>query len=102
MCGNISAQFQWWEPDDTERDVICEKLREIFGQEPGVEGWWTPGKVNFHTNGHAWTFLRKYKGRKFSHGSNQLWHTWDRPKEEVLLPKSVSVAIRALRTRAFE
>ena len=43
----------------TQRDVICEKLREIFGQEPGVKDWWTPGKVgsvgkaNFHTNDHA-------------------------------------------------
>ena len=38
------------------------ELREIFGQEPGVREWWTPGKVgsvgivNFHTNDHAWTF----------------------------------------------
>ena len=43
---------------DTKRDVICEKLREIFGQEPGVKDWWTPGKVgsvgkvSFHTNDH--------------------------------------------------
>ena len=81
--------------------MICEKLREIFGQEAGVKDWWTPGKfgsvgkVNFHTNDHAWTFLRKYKGRQFSHGSKQLWHTWDPPKEEVLLSKRVSLAIKA-------
>ena len=78
---------------DSEREVTCEKLRVIFGQEPGVSVWWTPGKVgsvgkvNFHTNDHAWTFLRKYKGRKFSHGSKQLWHAWDRPKDVVLLSK---------------
>ena len=29
----------------TQRDVICERLREIFGQEPEVREWWTPGKV---------------------------------------------------------
>ena len=49
-----------------------------------------------------WTFLRKHKGRKFSHGAKQPWHTWDRPKEEVLLSKRVSLAIKALRTRAVE
>ena len=93
---------------DTERDVICDKLREIFGQEQGVKDWWTPGKVgsvgkvSFHTNDHAWTFLREYKGRKFSHGSKQLRHTWDRPKEEGLLSKRVSLAIRALRIRVVE
>ena len=95
-------------PCDSERDVTCEKLREIFGQEPGVKGRWTPGKVgsvgkvNFHTNDHAWTFLRKCNCRKVSHGSKQLWHTWDRPKEEVLLSKRDSLAIKALRTRAVE
>ena len=59
------------------------------------------GKVNFHTNDHAWTFLGKYKGTKFTHGSNQLWHTWDRPKDGVLLSKRV-LAIKTLRTRAAE
>ena len=91
--------------NDTERDVICEKLREIFGQKPGVKDWWTlgkvgsVGKVSFH---HAWTFLRNYKGRKFCNGTKQLWHTWDRPNQEVLLSKRVSLAIKALRTRAVE
>ena len=28
-----------------EREVICEKLREIFEQEPGVREWWTLGKL---------------------------------------------------------
>ena len=59
---------------DTERDVICERsqasktggLRVKVGS---VE------KVSFYANDHAWTFLSKYKGRKFSHGSKQLWHT---------------------------
>ena len=61
------------------------------------------GKGQFpHERSHAWTFLRKYKGRKFSHGSQQLWHTWDRPKEAVLLTKIVSLAIKALRIRAVE
>ena len=32
-------------PYDTGRDVICERLREIFEHEPGVREWWTPGKV---------------------------------------------------------
>ena len=32
-------------PYDTERDVMCEKLREIFDQEPGVSERWTQGKV---------------------------------------------------------
>ena len=39
------------------------------------------------------------RGRKFSHGGKQLWHTWDRPKEEILLSKRVSLA---LSTRAVE
>ena len=70
--------------------------------------WWTPGKVgsvgkvSFHTKDHVWTFLRKHTGRKFNHGAKQLWHTWDRPKGEVLLSKRVSLAIKALRTRAEE
>ena len=95
-------------PNDTERDVICERLREIFEHEPGVREWWTPrkvgsvGKVNFHRNDHAWTFLRKCRGAKFAHGSKQLWHTWDRSKDEVLLSKTVSLAIKTLRTRAME
>ena len=56
-------------PHDTERDVICEKLREMFGQELGVKDWWTPekvgsvGKVNFHTNDHAWTFPQEVQGQ---------------------------------------
>ena len=57
------------------------------------------GKVNCQTNDHAWTFLRKYKGTKFTHG---LWHTWDRPKDEVLLSKIVSLAIKTLRIRVLE
>ena len=32
-------------PCDTERDVICEKMREIFGHEQGVTDWWTRGKI---------------------------------------------------------
>ena len=60
------------------------------------------GKVSFHTNDHVWTFLSKHKGMKFSHGAKQLWRTWDRPKEEILLSKRVSLAIKALRTRAVE
>ena len=49
----------------SERDVICEKLREIFGQEAGGDTGKgrISGKVNFQRNDHAWTFLRKYKGR---------------------------------------
>ena len=38
----------------------------------------------------------------FTHGSKQLWHIWDRPKEEVLLSMMVSLAIKTLRTRAVE
>ena len=87
--------------------MICETMREIFGHEPGVKDRWTPGKVgsvgkvSFHTN-DVWSFLRRHKGRKFSHGAKQMWHTWDSPKEEVLLSKRVSMAIKALRTRAVE
>ena len=33
------------------------------------------GKVSFHTNDHVWTFSRKYKGRKFCHGTKQLCGT---------------------------
>ena len=95
-------------PYDTERDVICDKMKEIFGHELGVKDWWIPGKVgsvgkvSFHTNNHVWTFLRKHRGKKFSHGAKQLWHTWNRPKEEILLSQRVSLAIKALRTRAVE
>ena len=80
-------------------------LREIFGQEPGVKDWWnlgkvgSVGKVSFHTSDHVWTFLRRYKGRKFCHGTKQLWRTLDHPQEEVFPPpKRVSLAIKALRT----
>ena len=58
-------------------------------------------KVSFHTNDQVWTF-RKHKGRKFCYGTKQLWHAWDRPKEEVLLSKRVSLAIKVLHTRAVE
>ena len=90
------------------RDVICEKLREIFEQETGVKEWWAPGnvgsvgKVVFQTNDALWKFLRRRKGMKFNHGTKQLWHTWDRPKEEVLLSKRVSLAVKMLRTRSVE
>ena len=59
----------------TERDVICDRLREIFGQEFGVKEWFatgrvgSAGKVNFHTNATAWIFFRKYKGKMFYHGA---------------------------------
>ena len=52
-------------PYDTERDVICEKLREIFGRQPGVKEWWargkvgSVGKVNFYTNDAVWKILAK-------------------------------------------
>ena len=94
--------------DDTERDVTCKRLREIFGQKPGVKDWWIPGKVgsvgkvNYHTTFDACKFLKKYKGTNFTHGTKQLCHTWDRAKEEVLLSKRVSLAIKVLRTRAVE
>ena len=58
-------------PYDSERDVICDRLREIFGQEFGVKEWFATGrvgsvgKVNFHTNAAAWIFFRKYKGKMF-------------------------------------
>ena len=39
---------------------------------------------------------------KFKYGSKQLWHTRDRSREEVLLSKRVSVAVKLLRTRAVE
>ena len=58
-------------PYDTDRDVICEKLPEIFAQEYGVREFWAPGKVdsvgkvNFHNNDAVWKFLRKYKSRTF-------------------------------------
>ena len=80
----------------------------IFGHEPGVKEWWAPGKVgsvgkvNFHTNDAVWNFLRKYKGTRFNYGTKQLWHTWDRPKEEVLLSERVSLAVKMLRTKAVE
>ena len=71
-------------PHDTERDVMSETLREIFGHQLGVKDWWTPGKVrsvkmvSFHTSSHVLTFLRKHKGRKFSHGAKQLWRSSER------------------------
>ena len=64
---------------------------------------WAPvGKVNFNSNTDVWAFLRKYKSQKFCCEPKQLWHTWDRPEEEALLSKRVSLAIRTLRTRAVE
>ena len=78
-------------PHGMERDVICEKLLEIVEQEFGVKEWWAPGnvgsvgKVCFHTNDAVWKILRKYNGKIFNYGTRHLWHTWDRPKEEVLL-----------------
>ena len=88
--------------------MICEKLREIFEREPGVKEWWAPGKVvsvgkvNFHTNDAVWKFLRKHKRVKFNYGAKQLWHTRDRPREEVLLSKRVSLAIKMPRKGAVE
>ena len=66
----------------------------------GVKELWAPGKVgsvgkvNFNSNMDAWASLRKYFGQKFCYGPKQQWHTWDRPKEEVLPSKRVSLAIR--------
>ena len=45
-----------------ERDLICNKLRAIFSEEPGVREWWAPQKVNsirkvnFNSNMDAWAF----------------------------------------------
>ena len=101
-------------PPTNQRTVLLVRgfpLRHGEGRvahELGVLDWWTLGKVgsvekvSFHTNDHVWTFLRKHKGKKFSHGAKQLWHTLDRPKEEILLLKRVSLAIKALRTPAVE
>ena len=50
----------------------------------------------------AWIFLRKHKGNIFYYGTRQLWHTWECPKEEVLLSKRVSLAVKTLRTKALE
>ena len=93
---------------NTERDVICEKLREIFGQEPGVKDWWTPGKVgsvgkvSFHTNDHAWTFLRKTQRHVLPRDRSRCG-TWDRPKEEVLrLQEGLSGDQSPARVRAVE
>ena len=78
--------------------MVCEKLQVIFEREPGVKEWWAPGKVGsvgkvvFHTNDAVLKFPRKNKGMKFNHGTMQLWHSWDRPKEDVLLSKRVSLA----------
>ena len=73
----------------------------------GVKDWWTPGKKLDQWERSASTQMtmcgpssEEHKDKKFSHGAKQLWHTWDRPKEEVLLSKRVSLAIKALRTRA--
>ena len=60
------------------------------------------GKVEFNSNMDAWAVLGKDRGQKFSYGRKQLCHTWDRPKEEVVLSKRVSLAKRTLRTRAVE
>ena len=58
--------------------------------------------MNFHSNDAVWKFLRKHKGVKFNYGAKQLWHTWDRPREEVLLSKRVSLAFKMLRKNAVE
>ena len=83
--------------------MVCEKLLVIFERELGVKEWWAPGKVGsvgkvvFHTNDAVLKFPRKNKGMKFNHGTKQLWHSWDRPKEDVLLSKRVSLAVKMLR-----
>ena len=78
--------------------MICGKLRDTFGQEPGVKEWWTLGKVgsvdkvNFNSNAEAWAFLRKYKNRgsRMVRGSCGLRGS---TKEEVLLKRG-SLAIK--------
>ena len=60
------------------------------------------GKVSFHAHDHAWTFLRKYNGRKFSHGTRAAVAHLGIRKREVFFCNRVSLAIKALRTRAVE
>ena len=58
--------------------------------------------MNFHSNDAVRKFLRKHRGVTFNCGAKQLWNTWDRPREEVLLSEHVSPAIKMLRKRAVE
>ena len=80
----------------------------IFGQEQGVKEWCAAGKVGsvckvqVNSNMDPWAFVRKYKGLNVHFGSKQQWHTWDHPKEEVLLFKRVSLAVNTLRIRAIK
>ena len=63
----------------------CEKLRAIFGQEPGVKEWWEPrksgisGKGEFQLEHGRVDFPEEYKGQNFYFESEKLWHTWSRP-----------------------
>ena len=89
-CWHVSAQPEPARTGLTSYHVGGEYLRAIIGQELGVKDWWAPekagsvGKLKDNSNMNAGAFPRKYKGQRFFNGSKQLWHTWDRPKEEVL------------------
>ena len=94
-------------PDDTERDVICEKIREIFVMNLECRNGGLQEKpdllerLNFTQTPRHGSFSGN-KDKKFYYGTRQMWHTWDRPKEEVLLSKRVSLAVKTLRTKALE
>ena len=64
-------------PDDTEKELIYEKLRVIFWQELGVKEWWAPGswlgwKSDLQLEHERVAFLRINKGQMFFYGSKQL------------------------------
>ena len=95
-------------PYDSERDVNCDKLREMFGHEQGVKDWWTPeedrisGKGQLPHKRPCVDLPQQIQGQEVqSRGKAAVAHR-DRLKEEVLLSERVSLAIKALRTRAVE
>ena len=108
---SINEQWRWWEGFHTtlrERSDMREAARDSGkSQESESSGHGgkvgSVGKVNFHTNGHAWTFLRKYKGRKFSYGSKSSCGTPGIARRtKFCSPKRVSLAIKVLRTLSVE
>ena len=96
-------------PHDSERDVICERLREIFQHEPGVRAWWTPGKlgsvgkVNFSHERSRVDVPEKVQGNQVnSRVQAALTHLGSSAGRSPALQERVSLAIKVLRTRAVE
>eukprot|EP00959_Pyramimonas_sp_CCMP1952_P159606 3338420-Pyramimonas_sp.AAC.2 len=94
-------------PTDTEKAHILQKLRDIVSVQQGFPNWTDPslvedmytpgpfasiGKIKFRSSQNMWTFLKAFKGHKFSYNGRPLFHQIDSTEDERQMSKRTSAA----------